>query len=277
MVSIAYNDGSDSFSYLHSDDSSFKSLPLHIHDSYEIYYFLSGDVTYRIEGQSYKMESNDMLIISDRELHRPRFDSSEAYERIVIHFRPESISLYQTREYNLLQCFQKRKLGHLNKIDAREVVKQGLKDYIDKIESYIQKNLPESHVMIKTLFVQLLVALNNIYIQKDGRLKGCCEYDKKVNLVLDYVNENLHRPITLEMIEKELFISKYYLCHTFKKHTGFTVMEYTAYKKVQKAKALLSEGVSSLEACLGAGFNNYSNFYKTFKKLTGTSPSKAFM
>ncbi|MBQ3028199.1 MAG: AraC family transcriptional regulator, partial [Lachnospiraceae bacterium] len=40
------------------------------------------------------------------------------------------------------------------------------------------------------------------------------------------------------------------------------------------AKALLQEGASVTEACYRSGFNDYANFIRSFKKVTGVSPGK---
>ena len=50
--------------------------PVHIHDLYEIYYFLSGDVTYFIEGQSYTLSKHDLLVINTGRDCKPVFNSS---------------------------------------------------------------------------------------------------------------------------------------------------------------------------------------------------------
>jgi len=81
-----------------ADPKAPAEYPVHIHDRYEIYYFLSGDVTYFIEGQSYPLSRHDLLVINTGELHRPVFNSSRPYERITIHFRPEYISSFQQKD-----------------------------------------------------------------------------------------------------------------------------------------------------------------------------------
>jgi len=51
-----------------------------------------------------------------------------------------------------------------------------------------------------------------------------------------------------------------------------TVGEYIAYKRILKAKELLIRGTPVLETCHAVGFRDYSNFYKTFRRLEGVSP-----
>lgn len=267
-----YSSTEKDFTYTHNMADIPRSYPVHIHDMYELYYFISGDVTYYIEGQNYIINSNDILIINSRELHKPVFNSTKPYERIVIHFNPRYISSFQTKQYNLLHYFENRKLGHHNKINSTQVLAKNIKKYIDEIENNINKNIPESPIMIKTLFIQLLITLNSLFVTNENIITNSFKYDEKVSSILEYINNNLSEKITLEILEHNFFVNKYYLCHIFKKTTSFTLIEYITYKRIMKAKELLIEGISVMEVCHKIGFNDYTNFYKVFKKLTGTSP-----
>lgn len=260
------------FTYTHNIIDIPHTYPIHIHDMYELYYFISGDVTYYIEGQNYIINPNDILIINSRELHKPVFNSNKPYERIVIHFNPRFISAFQTKQYNLLHYCENRKLGHHNRIDCTQVIDKKIKNNIEEIEKNIKNNVLETPIMIKTLFIQLLIKLNSIFIPNENIITNSFKYDEKVSSILDYINNNLSEKITLEMLEHRFYVNKYYLCHIFKKTTSFTLIEYITYKRIMKAKELLIDGVSVMEVCHSIGFNDYTNFYKVFKKLTGTSP-----
>jgi YesN/AraC family two-component response regulator len=246
---------------------------IHIHDFYEIYYFLSGDVTYYIEGQTYRLGSNDLLIINNKELHRPYFNSDKPYERIVMHFNPKFFSGFTTQNYNLFNCFENKKLGVNNMLTADEVISCGFTDYIKEIEEALKRNTKEKDIMFLTLFLQALVSLNRAFSIKSSSIaEEHLQKDKKITTILDYINSNLSSKITLALLQEKFFVNKYYLCHIFKSTTGFTIQEYIIYKRIMKAKELLSSGFPVLEVSNEVGFNDYSNFYRTFKRITGNSP-----
>ena len=272
MALCCFNASDNFFNYSHSLTPCPDNIAVHIHDHYEIYYFLAGDVTYYIEGQAYTISPNELLIISNRELHRPHFNSNCNYERVTIHFKPEYVSGFQNSEYDLLYFFKKRKLGHHNKVSITEIQKYNIHAFFTQIEQYIHNQKPQREVMIKTLFVQLLVALNQVFAEKKDMVLQTSEYDEKIFNILAYINNHLHEKITLDLLEQKFFVNKYYLCHIFKKNTGFTVMEYVTYKRIMKAKELLALHTPVIETCHAVGFNDYSNFYKVFKRLVGTSP-----
>jgi YesN/AraC family two-component response regulator len=268
----AYN--TNYFSLHHSIVDSPKDIATHIHDCYELFYFISGDLTYYIEGQAYKLCPNDLILTNSRELHRIVFNSKAPYERKFIHFKPEYISSFQSEEYNMLNYIEKRKLGYFNKIEARDVFDSGINLLWDSIGKAALDDSPESQIMIKTFFIQMLVSINKVFSKHNSPIMDTFDYDKKIVSILDYINRNLDEKITLDLLQQNFYVNKYYLCHIFKMNTGFTVLEYITYKRIMKAKELLTSGASVLDVAHNVGFGDYSNFYKAFKKITGYSPKQ---
>lgn len=99
------------------------------------------------------------------------------------------------------------------------------------------------------------------------------DYDKFINAAIGYIDENLHRPITIEELCRELYISKNLLYKKFRTFFGCTVNEYITDKRVERARALLDTTEESsrriAELC---GFENYTYFSRLFKKKMGISP-----
>jgi AraC-like DNA-binding protein len=276
-VLLTYGMVDNGISYTHSICYKPTVLPIHIHDFYELYYFISGDVTMYIEGQAYKIERNEIIIMNNHELHRPVFNSEQAYERIVIIFYPEFVSKFSENGYTPLACYENKKPGFDNRIEAKTVIKLGLDKYLDSIEKYARSNTPENSLMIKTLFIQLLISLNNAFIYGHNTPESDYSCDQRISMILDYINTHLSEKITLELLEKNLFINRFYMCHIFKKNTGFSIIEYITYKRIMLAKELLASGTNVMEACGLVGFSDYSNFYKVFKKLLGKPPKCFFV
>ena len=51
-------------------------------------------------------------------------------------------------------------------------------------------------------------------------------------------------------------------------------VRYILVRRVALAKSLLAQGYTVAETCHLSGFNDYSNFIRTFKKVTGATPGK---
>lgn len=130
--------------------------------------------------------------------------------------------------------------------------------------------------MMKTFFIQMLITINKILSENNKPLVNSHKYDQKIVSILDFINKNLNEKITLDLLENEFYVNKYYLCHIFKTNTGFTVIEYITYKRIMRAMELLMSGSTALDAAHAVGFGDYSTFYKAFKKITGFSPKQYY-
>lgn len=263
-----------SFDIDHRIFTSPHNVSTHIHNCYELFYYISGDLTYYIEGHAYELKPHDIIITNTRELHRVIFNSNISYERKYIHFKSDYISAYQTEGYNLLKYIENRKLGHHNKLSGKDVLEQGIDQLWEKIEETFAEQTPESSILTKTYFIQMLIKINKIFSKSNNEFVDRYKYDEKTICLLEYLNNNLANNITLDLLEDEFYVNKYYLSHTFKRITGFTVMEYVTYKRIIWAMDLLIMGNPALDVAHTIGFNDYSTFYKAFKKITGISPRK---
>jgi mannose-6-phosphate isomerase-like protein (cupin superfamily) len=93
------------FELFHYRDNIPVEVDFHNHDFYEIYLFISGNVTYVIEGKSYKLRPKDILIINTKELHKAFIEEGVPYERIVIWINPDYIKALSSDNTNLLLAF----------------------------------------------------------------------------------------------------------------------------------------------------------------------------
>ena len=91
--------------------------------------------------------------------------------------------------------------------------------------------------------------------------------------VLKYVNEFLVRDLSLDVIAKRFFVSKFYLCRAFKKYTGASIHSYVTHKRVVYAKHLIESGETASGAAYKVGFGDYSAFYRAYVKIFGKPPS----
>lgn len=248
----------------------------HTNDGHELYLLLNGDVSFSIDGQIYKLEPYDLLIISNKEIHRTIIHSDVPHERIYIYFDPQEIAKFNTQKYDLLQIFEARKLGFGNKIGRELIEKYDIPQYFQQIYEWNKSILPEKNAMMLSILIQLIIKVSSAftYPVEEEKVKEDASYNGKIYLILSYISTNLHKKITLEELEKNFFINKYYLCHLFKEMTGFTILEYITYKKIYAAKELLKKTYAINEVCVKLGFEDYSNFYRSFKKVAGISPQQ---
>ena len=85
--------------------------------------------------------------------------------------------------------------------------------------------------------------------------------------ILNYVQENYNRDISIEEISKLCNFSEYYFMRFFKKYSGTSCLKYINNYRLEKAAELLkSTAYSITDISLECGFNNLSYFNKLFKR-----------
>lgn len=239
------------------------SFHLHNHDDYEIYLFLEGDTKYIIEGVTYNLEPYDIIIIRKHQMHRAFHNSSERYSRIVINVPPEFFSEHNCEEYE--RQFLNSKAG--NKIDAEVVLSSGIYDVFLRMKKYSDNFKNTKSPIVASLVIELLYLINNI---KD--FSGDDNQNGQLKDIVRYINSNYTDNITLDMLQKKFFMSKYHICYIFKKRTGLTVHQYIIRKRITLVRELEKEGKSISEAASISGFSSYSSFYRAYVKEYGCSP-----
>ena len=90
-----------SFKLFHLKDQNKKEFSYHYHDFHKILILLNGDITYCIEGRSYQLAPNDIVLVHAGEVHRPIIQSESPYERIIIYVSPDFLKKYKEPDCDL--------------------------------------------------------------------------------------------------------------------------------------------------------------------------------
>ncbi|SFD17597.1 AraC family transcriptional regulator [Clostridium uliginosum] len=261
------------FQLFHLKDKKNQEFEFHYHDFNKIIIFLSGKVTYLIEGKAYYLKPWDILLVNNHDVHKPVIDSSETYERIIIWANSDFIENHNYEDCDLSTCFKLATEKSFNLVRLEAKFQNNLKSIIGSLESSLNSHDFGGKLLSNSLFIQLIVYLNrvhlgNLYINDDETLK----YDKQIEEVLKYINSNLSGDLSIEALSQRFYISKYYLMHKFKKETGYTLHNYVMQKRLLMAKDLIKTGEPITKASVQCGFNDYSSFLRSFKKLFNKSP-----
>ncbi len=92
--------------------------------------------------------------------------------------------------------------------------------------------------------------------------------------VLVYIDQHYREKLTLDSIAADVPVSKYHLCHTFRKETGMTVNEYLTGTRLAAVKRRLADSDDAiLDVAADAGFDSYTYFCTLFHRIEGESPS----
>ncbi len=241
---------------------------LHTHDEYEIFFFLEGDAHYVVEGKNYSLESGDIIVIRRHEMHRIFHHSTDVlYSRCVLMVAPEFFRTHNCPQYE--RQFKEINEGVGNKISAKVVRSSGLYDAFVRAKKYSDDfNIKDSPVL-QAIVIEILHLINEVTLfAHDDMPNG------NVKDILTYINNNYTGNLSLDEIAEKFFLSKYHLCHAFKKATGLTIHRYITQKRITRVRELTAEGVNITLAVVNAGFNSYSTFYRAYMREYGVSPKE---
>lgn len=267
----------EDFRFFHLKDKKAEEHAFHYHDFNKIVIFISGNVTYAIEGKYYKLRPWDILFISSKEVHKPIIDSSEYYERIIIWVDSSFLEHQSTDESDLRSCFylEVKEKSNLFRLTAENL--NIVKETLYSLEKSIRDNEFGSKVLQNAYFIQLIVYLNRFMLKtKLNREEKDVQYDERIVNILAYVNENLSGDLSVEWIASKFYINRYYLMHNFKSETGYTLHNYILQKRLAKAAELIKKGVQASSVSEQCGFKDYSGFVRAFKKNFGLSPREYY-
>ncbi len=236
---------------------------LHSHDNYEILCFLGGDSDYIVEGAVYPLHPYDMILIRPQEMHRIYHKSDALYSRIVINIEKSFFEQEECTAYR--RVFLDRESGTHNHISAGTVSESGIGELFERMKKYTGGYASFTSPVIRGEIIELLHLLNSVDISDSPR-------GNRVQEVIAYINNNYRNPVSLSSIAESFYISKAHLSRIFKKSTGYTVSGYVNHKRIAAVGESFRRGMTLGDACMRAGFNDYTSFYRAFRREHGTNP-----
>jgi AraC family transcriptional regulator len=93
--------------------------------------------------------------------------------------------------------------------------------------------------------------------------------------VLEHININLDRDLSLVRIAREINISPTYFASLFKCTTGISPHQYVIRQRVERAKLMLAKtDLAIANIALQVGFSSQSHLTQQFKRFTGMTPKQ---
>ncbi|MBQ7822329.1 MAG: helix-turn-helix domain-containing protein [Clostridia bacterium] len=249
----------------------------HHHTAFEVTMVLSGSGIYSTKNSEFGFQSGDIFFFSTDEFHwLKKLDCQTAF--LNIHFEPRFIwsdNLGMSSK-ELVKIFFNPKKKTSNKIAAESKSAAVIRELIYRMEKEAAEKKQEYEIVLKVQLVNILVEIIRTY---DGRF---AEHDmiysshtlRYMEKVLNYIDEHFDNDLTLDDLSDVAHMSKTYFCRQFKELNGISPWEYITIRRIERAISYIeSTDLTKLEIAVKCGYNNTSNFYHAFKKVTGKSPS----
>ena len=243
----------------------------HSHPFVEIAIVLKGTGTYTVNAEEYPISPGDLFFFGSNTIHYIT-NATSSLELLTLQFSTSfliDITPVQ-RVSPHWRLFSSPVSMYIPDSDAKP---------FQLIMHEIQRNLSEEPLnyitYVNSLVVLLAISLlrfvsnNNITLSPTKSNPSMCA-------ALTYIDNNITQHITLQDVAAAAMLSPSYFSASFKRYTGYSLIDYTNAKRVRLASKLLlnDTNISISEIAMRVGFNNMSNFNRAFRKYIGCTPSE---
>lgn len=239
----------------------------HYHDCHQIIYITKGKAGFCVNEANFEAGAGSLMVFSRYENHSITI-CSEEYERYVLHIN-SAVDISENKVYSV---FSNRPAGFSNHLDVSDnaaLFEALFAQITEEYSAHRRMSEDMTELLINQLLILICRRLPDSFFTFDE------QNFETVSSIQKRFESEYFKAYTLEGLAKEYSISPSSLSHQFKRITGSSVMGYllscrmaTAKKYLTKTKLSISEIV---ERC---GFSDNSNFSRTFKALSGLSPSE---
>lgn len=263
---------SKNFEIYYYEDNTLKQVKDHIHNYYEFYFFLEGDVSMIIEDVPHPVKTGDIILIPPNVRHHVLIHSHKVpYRRFVFwiskDFCNELLQLSPDYVFLMQHAFVKKEYIFHNDVIA-----------FNRIQSKVFSLIEEMHgdrfgrdARITLCVQDLILHLNRIVYEKNNT-KTASDEESLYQGLLNFIDEHLDENLTLDRLAVEFYVSKFHISHVFKNNMGISLHQYITKKRLYACKDAICSTMSISEAYLMFGFGDYSSFFRAFKKEFGLSP-----
>lgn len=246
----------------------------HTHNYYEFYFFLEGKASIKIVDTIYSLKEGDIVIIPPETSHQIIIHSTALpYRRFVFWISKDYYLKLLEQSPDYCYIFEKEQIKNHNYIFHNEVVTfNAIQTKVLNLIDEMQSERYGKNTKISLCVNDLIFELNRIYynLQNDDKVKEASLYEN----LTTYIETHLDEELSLDILARHFYLNKYHISHIFKNNVGISVHQYIIKKRIAACRDALISKKNIGEIYLTYGFNDYSCFYRAFKKEYGISPSK---
>lgn len=245
-------------------------FPTESHSFYEFVYVLSGEIVCEAFDKRFTLKNGGFNLTLPNVPHRYFADSDAQIFIICFNCKSSVLSVFDNPVF-----LEDGEIGIMEKLIA-EIENSFELPFKERV--ILKKDAPiGAQQIVENTIEELLIHLLRTKLSSNTvkSVKSKTELQTAlVNEIISMLKESVYNRITLSKICRSLFYSSPYLNNLFKEHKKTTIMKYYAKLKIDESKKLLEQGLSVQEISDKLCFDNPNYFAKTFKSITGVTPSK---
>lgn len=249
----------------------------HYHPELELHYVINGKGLRFIGDNIDNFSADELILLGENLPHKWKTskkelkdDEQEEFEAVVIHFLPACLGrdLLNLPEAQLIgKLYETAKKGMLfsgeTRIRLSTLMFSALKaEGLDRL--IILLNMLK--LMAESAEYTPITSAHAFYRPNESNII-------RLNKVHEFTLSNYRREISLREVAELSHLSVTSFCRYFKMMTRKTYSDFLNEIRISHACRLLIEDKMTIEViCFECGFQNISNFFRHFKKITGMTP-----
>jgi AraC-like DNA-binding protein len=250
----------------------------HYHPELELHYIVRGEGVRFVGDNVSNFNAGELLLLGENLPHMWRCneqyfrqDPNITAEAVVVQFLPDFMGkdfLKKSESDAIHYLYEKAKAGLVITGSARErliplMIKSAKTTGLQRL------------VLILTM-LEILTESEDMHpiSTKDALYHPNKEETDRLNKVYNYTLINYKKELTLEEIASVANLSVTSFCRYFKMMTKKTFHDFLIEIRISHAQRMLVEdsSITTEAVCFECGFNNRSNFFGHFKRITGLTP-----
>lgn len=260
----------ENFRLFHLHTPQGAKVDYHYHDFYKILFFRSGAGDYVVEGQRYRLQPGDIVLVGSRCVHRPEMEEGGPYERVILYIDPDYLQQSSTEGCQLTDIF-----GGSAVLRLRETDRKRLDSLVTALEKEMSGQGYGRDVLCSAWLLRLLVEIGRCRQDAENPQPVMSDHPR-VRQWLAFMDQHLAEDLDVDALAEAFYISKFHMMRLFHKETGFTIHSYLSHRRLLYARELMNGGMRATEACYRCGFRSYSSFTRSYAKYFGTTPTGRF-
>lgn len=239
-----------------------QKFPNHFHEYYVIGFIEGGKRHLWCKGQEYDLNAGDLILFNPRDNHYCAPIGGELLDYRAVNIQP----------------------GVMLEI-AKEITGKDYTPYFTKNVIY------QSEIALSVAEVYEAILMDMPKLKKEEALFYLIEQilqeysvpfekiekagpNKQTKMLCQYMEQHFSENITLDDLASMIGAGKSYLLRSFTKEIGVSPYRYLQTIRIERAKALLEQGIGPIDVAGMTGFSDQSHFTNYFKEFIGLTPKQ---